>query len=128
MSMRYSAFVFTLLVLTMTVSSSFAQEDDHSDCGGNSSIKVKKMGDVNERQLQEHISEVESNLKKLLRRHARGSHLSASATMRFHLADMREAMQSLHDQMYLAGCSEAKHGTSLETRVEVLEQRLSVTQ
>ena len=119
------AYLLTALVTVAAVFPASAREATRGTCRDGGSIEVGKMGQVDAPLLQDHIDEVTSRLKRV--GHARGSHLSYTRDARQHLADMREAMQVLRDELYLGGCDEARDRASLEARVEVLEKRMDAT-
>lgn len=77
---------------------------------------------INEEALQQHIDELSKQMYEI--RHTRGPHVDRTLTLRRHLSHMREAMQVLHDRMYLMGCRVDKQDVSLEVRVEAMEKQL----
>jgi len=83
------------------------------------------MGMVDEEVLLAHIDKVKEQLKKV---RASKFHDNQKLELKQHLLNMQEAMEELHNQMYADGCKEARHGASVETRVDVLEKQVNMVQ
>lgn len=121
-----TTYVFVVsLALALISSPAFSQDGRHDDCGGKVKIKLDDFGKVNEARLQAIIDTTEKQLSTAYIHHGRGARLSYTRPIKQHLEIYEDAMQQLHDRMYISGCKAAKHEASLEARVEVLEQKLS---
>lgn len=117
--------ILAVLVMTMlSVQPALAEEADHLNCNSDAMVMAGKMGMVDEEALQAHIDKVNEQMKRVSR--ASKFHVNQKLKLKLHLLNMQDAMEKLHDQMYLDGCNEARHGASIETRVEVLEKHMNM--
>lgn len=115
-----------LLVLMMSASVplAMAEEDHHRNCRDEASVEIDEMGVVNEEALQTHIDRVKEQMRNV--HNTSGPRGAKKRELKKHLTEMQVAMQALHDQMYEEGCNAAKHGVSVEARVDVLEKRINM--
>jgi len=126
MKLNISFRIIVALISVLAGAPVFAQQNLHGDCGGNSKIEINNKGEVNEATLQTIIANTKKELLAASLHHGRGARLSFTRPLKRQLDEFYDAMQDLHDQMYKAGCKDAKHGSSLEARVEVLEKQLTI--
>ena len=123
----FSKYLLAPVLVTLALTApAMAEGDHHRVCNNDATVELGKMGTVNEEALQRHIDKVKAQMKKV--RHARGSHMSQKLELKRHLSEMQDAMQELHNQMYAEGCENAMHGASVETRLEVMENRMGMMQ
>lgn len=125
MNIFYNHLLATIMALAL-ITPAMAEGDHHRACDSEATVDLGKMGEMSEKVLQQHIDKAKDQMKRV--RHARGSHVSQKLELKRHLSDMQAAMQELHNQMYAAGCEEAMHGASVETRVDVMEKRMGMMQ
>lgn len=119
--------LLALMVTTMfSLQPAMAEEAGHRTCNGSATVEAGKMGMVDEAALQAHIDNVKEQLKTL--RSSGGVRHLRKEELRRHLSNMQAAMEELHNQMYAEGCEEARHGASVEVRVEVMETRMNMLQ
>lgn len=116
-------YLFIVVISIFTTSPVLATEGEHDNCGGDKTIHTAKMGAVDEADLHDHIIWAQDRLRKMHGHTPRA--VWGRAETREHLVDMQAAMRQLHNQMYEGGCAGAIHGTTLESRVKVLEQHIN---
>lgn len=89
-------------------------------------VTVDHHGDeiLDEEALQKHIDGISEQMDTVRLRQTRGPQLNRTMELRRHLGQMREAMQELHDQMFLMGCRVEKQEVSLDARVEAMEMQM----
>lgn len=122
--MRTYAYYLSIAAISIfTTSGALAIEEGHDDCGGGNKIHVSKMGVVGEADLHSHIIWAKDRLRDMRGHSPHGAWNRTES--RAHLIDMQAAMKQLHDQMYEGGCTGAIHGATQESRVKVLEKRIS---
>jgi chaperonin cofactor prefoldin len=118
--------ILALVITGIFTSPAMATEAGHESCNDEALIHVDDMGMINEESLRNHMDKVKEQLQKV--RHARGSHLSQRLELKRHLSDMKDAMQEIHNQMYAKGCDVARHGASIDVRVQVIEKHMDMLQ
>jgi hypothetical protein len=99
------------------------EESTHQECESvNAKIKVDRMGMVDEDTLKQHMEKTRERMEAVRRSQPRSG--LRRRLMREHLAEMRDAMEQLHNTMLQQGCYNSAHGASMEVRMEVMERRM----
>lgn len=116
---HHSILLISVLLLAQPV---YARQQPDCD----EAVTVNHHGDemLDEEALQKHIGGISKQMDTVRLRHTRGPELNRTLELRSHLAQMREAMQALHDQMYLMGCRVEKQEVSLDARVKAMEMQM----
>ena len=123
MTYSFSSISLLILILLLISAPVYAGESQrHSDCGGVTTIAIDHFGKVNETKLNTIIEKTENRLSLAQHLRGRGSNATRLGPLKHELAQLKDDMQDLHDLMYIAGCKPAKHGASLQARIEVLEK------
>lgn len=119
-----SVISIALISPAMADSTAIVDKNHSSDCIEDATLDLRKMGLVNEITIQKHIVKTKQQMKWI--HHGRGSLTAQKKKQRRHLSEMRGALQELHNQMYASGCTGAHHGTSIDSRVKVMEERMGM--
>lgn len=114
----------SILLITIALFALPVDARQQPEC--DAAVTVNHHGDevLDEDALQKHIDGISEQMATVRLRQTRGPQLNRTLELRRHLAQMREAMQELHDQMYLMGCRVKKQEVSLDARVEAMEMQM----
>ena len=122
--MRMGRSYHSILLITISLFALSVYAKQQPDC--DEAVTVNHHGDemLDEEALQKHIDGISKQMDAVRLSHTRGPELNRTLELRRHLAQMREAMQELHDQMYLMGCRVEKQEVSLAARVKAMEMQM----
>lgn len=117
---------FILLALCLIVVVPQAGTVEQENCGKDMAIEVSGLGVVNEDELGHHIDQIRESLKSI---HGKLSRIGVRRDrLMKNLSIYETALQTLYDRMYEQGCTEKRDEATLQTRIQVLEQRIDHAQ
>lgn len=117
--------ILTLVITCAITLPVMAEEVGHESCNEDAMIHVGDMGMINEELLRDHMDKVKQQMEKV---YPARDHLKKSIELKQHMSEMKTAMKEIHNQMYTKGCEAARHGASIDVRVQVIEKHVDMMQ